>query len=83
MTARMTHAEAIQEIKTLRAALKVARQELSEFSHAQESGPRWYTHGEDGMFRYVHMWLGKGLSEVSEALGPYDDNGVFLKERDL
>ena len=68
------------EVGQLRAALKVARQAILEFSHAQECGPKWYTRGEDGMYRQVHMWLRKGLNAVREALGPYDDSGQFLKE---
>jgi hypothetical protein len=69
-----------EEIRELRAALKVAQQALLEFNHAQECGPRWYTRGEDGMYAQVHMWLRKGLESVRAALGPYDDNGQYLKE---
>jgi hypothetical protein len=69
------------EIETLRAALKVAQQSLLEFSHAQESGPSWYTRGENGMYSQVSLWLRRGLEAVQGALGPYDDNGQYLKER--
>lgn len=70
----------VREIEKLRTALKVAQQALIEFSHAQECGPKWYTRGEDGMYRQVHMWLRKGLDAVRDALGPYDENGRYLKE---
>lgn len=68
------------EIEQLRAALKVAQQAILEFSHAQECGPRWYTRGADGMYAQVHMWLHRGLEAVRSALGPYADNGQYLKE---
>ena len=68
------------EIGELRSALKVAQQTLLEFSHAQECGPGWYTRGEGGMYAQVHMWLRRGLESVRNALGPYDDNGRYLKE---
>lgn len=69
------------EIETLRAALKVAQQSLLEFSAAQESGPSWYTRGEQGMYSQVRLWLRRGLEAVQGALGPYDDNGEYLKEK--
>jgi hypothetical protein len=69
------------EIETLRAALKVAQQSLLEFSHAQECGPSWYTCGANGMYSQVSMHLRRGLEAVQGALGPYDDNGQYLKER--
>lgn len=69
------------EIDQLRAALKVAQQSLLEFSHAQECGPSWYTRGENGMYQQVNLWLRRGLEAVQGALGPYDDNGQYLKER--
>lgn len=69
------------EINQLRAALKVAQQSLLEFSHAQESGPSWYTRGEQGMYSQVNLWLRRGLEAVQGALGPYDDNGQYLKEK--
>lgn len=68
------------EIETLRAALKVAQQSLLEFSAAQERGPSWYTRGEQGMYSQVRLWLRRGLEAVQGALGPYDDNGQYLKE---
>jgi len=73
--------EAADEIVNLRAALKVAQQALLEFSHAQEVGPGWYTRGANGMYRQVQMWLQRGLAAVQGALGPYDDNGEYLKEK--
>jgi hypothetical protein len=73
--------EAADEIETLRAALKVAQQSLLEFSHAQECGPSWYTRGENGMYSQVSMHLRRGLEAVQGALGPYDDNGEYLKEK--
>ena len=69
------------EIETLRAALKVAQQSLLEFSHAQECGPSWYVRGTNGMYGQVSLWLRRGLEAVQGALGPYDDNGEFLKEK--
>lgn len=69
------------DCKEYRAALKVAQQFLLEFSHAQESGPSWYTRGEHGMYSQVNLWLRKGLEAVQGALGPYDDNGQYLKEK--
>jgi len=71
---------AADEIKGNRAALKVAQQSLLEFSHAQECGSSWYSHGERGMYRQVSLWLQRGLKAVQDALGPYDDNGQYLKE---
>jgi hypothetical protein len=32
------------------------------------------------MYRQVHLWLQRGLEAVRKALGPYDDNGRYLKE---
>lgn len=72
---------AADEIKGNRAALKVAQQSLLEFSHAQEYGPSWYTRGANGMYQQVNLWLQRGLEAVQGALGPYDDNGQYLKER--
>lgn len=72
---------AAAEIEQLREALKVAQQSLLEFSHAQEQGPRWYTRGEKGMYQQVRLWLDRGLKAVKDALGPYDDNGQYLKEK--
>lgn len=77
----VTHRRLTVEIDLLRAALKTGQQALLEFKHAQECGPRWYTHGEDGMYRQVSMWLSRGFKAMRNALGPYDDNGEFLKER--
>jgi hypothetical protein len=62
--------EAADQIEKLRAALKVTHQSLLEFRHAQESGPRWYTRGEDGMYAQVHMWLRKGLDAINGCRGP-------------
>lgn len=73
--------DAADEIEALRAALKVAQQSLLEFSHAQECGPSWYTRGENGMYQIVHRHLRLGLEAVRGALGPYDDNGQYLKEK--
>jgi hypothetical protein len=73
--------EAADELESYRAALKVALQALLEFSHAQQSGPGWYTRGADGMYRQVRMWLDRGLEAVGIALGPYDENGQYLKEK--
>lgn len=53
-------------------ALGVAEQAISEFSHAQEAGPRWYTRGIDGMYSQVHTWLTKGsraIYQAKEAIG--------------
>lgn len=69
-----------REIEELRAALKVAKQALAEFSHAQECGPEWYTRGESGMYAQVRLWMRRGHEAISKALGPYDDNGRYLKE---
>lgn len=69
------------EIETLRAALKVAQQSLIVFRHAQEVGPSWYTRGEAGMYGQVSLWLRLGLEAVRSALGPYDGNGEYLKEK--
>jgi len=69
------------EIKLLREALKVAQQAILEFSHAQESGPSWYTRGANGMYQQVRLWLDRGMTAVSGALGPYDDNGEYEKEK--
>lgn len=69
-----------REIEELRAALKVAKQALAEFSHAQECGPEWYTRGESGMYAQVRLWMRRGHEAISKALGPYDDNGQYLKE---
>lgn len=69
------------EIALLRAALKVARQTIIECGHAQECGPSWYTHGESGLYQQVRMWINRGAEAVSNALGPHDENGVFLKEK--
>lgn len=69
-----------REIEELRAALKVARQALMEFSHAQECGPQWYTRGESGMYAQVRLWMRRGHEAISKALGPYDENGRYLKE---
>lgn len=52
---------ALCEVGQLRAALKVMHQAILEFSHAQQSGPSWYTRGRDGMYAQVYMWLQKGL----------------------
>jgi hypothetical protein len=68
------------EVKELRSALKVAQQSLLEFSLAQERGPSWYTRGEQGMYSQVSLWLRRGLEAVQGALGPYDDNGQYLKD---
>jgi hypothetical protein len=73
--------EAADEIESYRAAIKVAYQALLEFSHAQESGPGWYTRGQNGMYAQVRMWLDRGLEAVRGALGPYDERGQYLKER--
>jgi hypothetical protein len=73
--------EAADEIEQLRAALKVAQQSLVEFSHAQEVGPSWYTRGANGMYQQVSLWLRRGLEAVQGALGPYDDNGQYEKEK--
>lgn len=72
--------KAAQEIDLQRAALKVAQQAILEFNHAQECGPNWYTRGKDGMYQQVNLWLRSGLEAVQGALGPYDDNGQYLKE---
>jgi hypothetical protein len=72
---------AMGEISNLRAALKVAQDAILQFSHAQEQGPRWFTRGADGMYQHVHMWLRRGLEAVQDALGPYDDNGEYEKEK--
>lgn len=72
---------AANEIEENRAALKVAQQSILEFRHAQECGPSWYTRGADGMYQQVSLWLRRGLEAVRGALGPYDDNGVYLKEQ--
>jgi hypothetical protein len=72
---------AADEIETNRAALKVAQQSLIELSHAQEVGPSWYTRGENGMYQQVYTHLRRGLEAVQGALGPYDDNGQYLKEK--
>lgn len=69
------------EIEQLRAALKVAQQSLIEFSGAQERGPSWYTNGKDGMYAQIRLWLRRGLAAVQGALGPYDDNGHYEKEK--
>jgi len=71
---------AADEIEGNRAALKVAQQSLLEFSHAQECGPSWYTRGTNGMYQQVSLWFDRGLKVVQDALGPYDDNGQYLKE---
>jgi hypothetical protein len=58
------------EISKLRGALKITHQSLLEFNHAQESGPRWYTRGEDGMYAQVYMWLHKGLEAINSCRSP-------------
>lgn len=80
MALRAQVAKEAAEIVTLRAALKVAQQSLIEFSAAQERGPSWYTNGKDGMYAQVNLWLRRGLKAVQDALGPYDENGQYLKE---
>lgn len=69
------------EIEQLRAALKVARQALIETIHAQECGPSWYTRGESGMYAQVRMWTRRGTEAIAAALGPYDENGEYEKEK--
>jgi hypothetical protein len=60
------------ELKNLRArnekltaALKVCHQALIETVHAQEVGASWYTHGADGLYRQVNMWVRKGLAAIA------------------
>jgi hypothetical protein len=60
--------DAADEIERLRAALEIAQQAILEFSVAQERGPQWYTHGADGMYRQVRLWLQKGMDACREAL---------------
>lgn len=58
------------EIERLRPALEVAQQAILEFYYAQLAGPQWYTHGKDGMYRQVRMWLQRGMEAVAAALEP-------------
>lgn len=72
---------AADEIERLRAALKVTKQAILEFRHAQESGPGWYTRGVAGMYAQVQLWLERGSKAARDALGPYDENGQYLAEK--
>lgn len=72
---------AADEMEQNRAALKVARDAILQFDHAQQSGPSWFTRGESAMYQHVHLWLRRGLKATQDALGPYDGNGEYLKEK--
>lgn len=74
---------AADEMEQNRAALKVARDAILQFDHAQQSGPSWFTRGESAMYQHVHLWLRRGLKATQEALGPYDDNDEYLKEKSV
>jgi hypothetical protein len=40
------------------------RQALIEVSHAQQVGANWFTHGADGLYRQVSMWIRHARQEL-------------------
>lgn len=72
--------DAADEIERLRAdnerlrnVEKTARQFMLEVSHAMQTGPGWYTKGEDGLRQQVYRWI----DNMRKALSPQEQNDGF------
>jgi hypothetical protein len=53
-------------------ALRVCKQALLEVAHAQNAGSSWYTHGHDGLYRQVAMWVRNGNEAINSVLTHVD-----------
>ena len=60
-----------EQLRVRGKAIDVCRQFVLEVSHAMESGPGWYTKGENGLRREMHANLRWGKSRMVGGLVPY------------
>lgn len=58
-----------EEIEQLLAVKKVSEQFMLEVSHAMQSGPSWYTKGEDGLRHQIYAWI----ERMRKALEQFND----------
>ncbi len=59
----------VRDINTLSEVIKILEQTVMEVRHAQQSGARWYTKGDDGLFQQVRLHLDradKSIKSVSD-----------------
>ena len=55
-------------------ALTVLRQFMGEVAHAHQSGPGWYTRGEQGLRSHIWMWIDRAKKALDSAASTEQDS---------
>lgn len=58
--------ERVRMMGDVEGSLKVIEQALIEVRVAQERGANWYTHGSDGLYRQIDLWVRKGFAAMAK-----------------